>query len=409
MRGVIRLASIALAVSACAPAVTGRFRDAPVVWQMSDDASIAEPAERVFHSTEFIANASVFDPMWRAFHRRRMRPAANVNALDEVPASTWWTNRIGARAITADEAARGPAIDGVPRPPLTVIKAKKGGANPGFLMADSRGIRYLVKFDTPANPEQQTANNIIVNRIFWTLGYNVPADYVFFFTRDELSVAPELTRKSGVTASDIDAMLATATRRADGRFRATASQFLDGVPKGGFAPSGTRADDPNDVIEHQHRRELRGLRVFSEWLSHTDIKEDNTVDMYVERDGRRFLVHHLVDFGEALGGHQSEKDQPQVGWEHIFDWSAQPRALVSLGLWTRPWEGQKRTPWKSVGYFGSSHFHPDNWRERYPYEPFRYTDRADAFWAAKLVMRFDRPMLEAIVATGEGRARPVGP
>jgi hypothetical protein len=54
-----------------------------------------------------------------------------------------------------------------------------------------------------------------------------------------------------------------------------------------------------------------------------------------------------------------------------------------------------------VGHFGAQHFDPVSWRERYPYEPFARLDRADAFWAAKLVMRFDRPLLEAIVAAGQ--------
>ena len=43
---------------------------------------------------------------------------------------------------------------------------------------------------------------------------------------------------------------------------------------------------------------------------------------------------------------------------------------------------------------------PRNWREAYPYWPFFETDATDAYWAAKLVMRFDRPILEAIVAKG---------
>ncbi len=34
--------------------------------------------------------------------------AGNVNTIDEVPDSSWFTNRIGARPLTADEIARGP-------------------------------------------------------------------------------------------------------------------------------------------------------------------------------------------------------------------------------------------------------------------------------------------------------------
>ena len=34
--------------------------------------------------------------------------AKNVNTIDEVPDSSWFTNRIGTRALTADEVMRGP-------------------------------------------------------------------------------------------------------------------------------------------------------------------------------------------------------------------------------------------------------------------------------------------------------------
>ncbi|HEY8947038.1 MAG TPA: hypothetical protein VIM73_22495, partial [Polyangiaceae bacterium] len=148
------------------------------------------------------------------------------------------------------------------------------------------------------------------------------------------------------------------------------------------------------------RRELRGLRVFAAWVGHTDIKEDNTLDMYVEEDGRRFLRHYLLDFGEALDAHAAEKGRPEDGYEYFIDWEAQTKALFSFGLWKRPWEGRSSTRWQSIGSFSAQQFDPKSWREAYPYWPFFEMDAADAYWAAKLVMRFDRPLLEAIVAQG---------
>ena len=43
------------------------------------------------------------------------------------------------------------------------------------------------------------------------------------------------------------------------------------------------------------RLTTRGLRVFGAWLNHTDMKDDNALDMYVGGH----LEHYLVDFGEA--------------------------------------------------------------------------------------------------------------
>jgi hypothetical protein len=55
----------------------------------------------------------------------------------------------------------------------------------------------------------------------------------------------------------------------------------------------------------------------------------------------------------------------------------------------------------AIGAFTSRPFDPERWREAYPYWPFREADRADCYWAAKHVMRFDEPLIEAIVAEGK--------
>ena len=386
-------------VVGCRAAVQAQFADRPIVTRSDDARPIPEPAEGEFFARFYLADALVFRPMFDGLAPLRQRPAGDVNALDEVPDSTWFTNRIGVRSISPAEAARAADTKGAPVPPFEVTNAKRGGANPGFIAKDSRGIKYLIKFDTTDNPGQQTATNAIVQRIFWTLGYHTPSDYVVHFQRAQVTIAPKLHGK--FHDADLDVMLKAATRRADGAFRATASQFLGGIPKAGWSDRGRRGDDPNDRVRHEERRVVRGLRVFAAWLNHTDMKEDNTLDMYEGEKGQGHLVHYLVDFGEAFGGHQSEKNQPQIGFEYALDWKNQSKAFVAFGLWHRPWEAQRPTRWPQVGFFSAVAFDPARWRERYPYTPFSLADRADLYWGAKLVMRFDRPMLEAIVATGD--------
>ena len=385
-----------------------RFRDQPTVWQVDDARDVPQqPAEREFLPYRYFSDIYLFRRLPRALELNNEEPAHNTNALDEVPDSTWFTNRIGVRVVSPKEAAHGTSNQGEPVLPITVVAGKGGGANPGFFVTDATGRRFLVKFDTKDNPEMQTATGVIVNRIFWTLGYNVPADHVFHFCRADLKLSPDATlkdemlRKRSLTEADIEEALLTSPRRPDGCFRASSSEFLPGVPLGGISPEGFREDDPNDTIAHEHHRELRGLRVFAAWTGHTDMKEDNTIDMYVEADGKHFVRHHLLDFGEALGAHQAEKGRYEDGWEHYWDWENQTLALFAFGLWKRPWESHEETPWLSIGAFGPDPFEPRLWREAYPYWPFMEMDAADAYWGAKLVMRFDRPVLEAIVAQGK--------
>ncbi len=389
------------ALVACAtPTRQGRFVDQPIVWRVNDAQDIPEPTYRD-HTT-------VFDKIVRAVDPPPRKPAQNTNALDEVPDSTWFTNRIACGRLTPEKAIDGPVVSGPPERPLTIVEGKIEGASPGFLIDDARGIRYLVKFDTPQNPEQKTAAAVIANRIFWALGYNVPPDHLVFFTREELRLAPGIDYRDPNSKQmrrldwqRVDEILTNAARRSDGAYRAVMSQLLRGKRKGGFAPKGIRADDPNDRIPHQYRRELRGLRVFAAWLGHTDVTQGNSLDMYVIENGSGFLRHYLLDFDGAFGGHQSELGRLEVGWEHSWDLESQAKATMTFGTWTRTWERQEPTPYRATGYFSSKYYDPTKWREFTSYAPFSAMDRADAYWAAKLVMRFDRKMLEALVAEGQ--------
>ena len=97
------------------------------------------------------ANYSVFRPLVQLWRFEAPRPATNVNAMDEVPDSSWFQNRIGLHPLSPAAAARGACDETGDEvfPPWTVTAGKPDGASPGFVAKDARGRRFLVKTDGP--------------------------------------------------------------------------------------------------------------------------------------------------------------------------------------------------------------------------------------------------------------------
>jgi hypothetical protein len=123
--------------------------------------------------------------------------AGNVNTIDEVPDSSWFTNRIHARPVSIDEAVRGPRTDAGPAAGTwTVIASKEAGVAPGFTIKDEAGETWFVSFDARGYPEAATGAILVANGIFWTLGYWQPETFL-------VSVQPENVGVPKTSASAI--------------------------------------------------------------------------------------------------------------------------------------------------------------------------------------------------------------
>ena len=208
---------------------------------------------------------TVFRPITRVFAVDPAGPAINVNALDEVPNSSWFQNRIGVEEFTVEQARQGACpenrID--TSGPWLVTAAKPDGANPGFIIQAADGRRYMMKFDGLLQPERATTADVFGSRLYHAVGFHSPCNFIVFFDRDQLEMDPEAEvaniygEDEPMASEDVEKVLAAAVVLPDGRFRASVSLFLDGRPLGPWRYQGTRSDDPNDVIDHQERRELR--------------------------------------------------------------------------------------------------------------------------------------------------------
>jgi hypothetical protein len=335
-------------------------------------------------------------------------PAMNVNTLGEVPDSSWFTNRIGVRDLSIDELVNGPnQVDG-PAPGMWRVTGRPdSGITPKFTIKDSRGDTYMIKLDPARNPELPSSVEVISTKIFHALGYWVPEDNIVTFDIAQLEVAPgakirtDSGEKRPITMVDIQRWLATTPKLADGRIRALASRYVPGKVVGQFRFTGTRSDDANDIYPHERRRELRGMRVFAAWLNHDDARSINSIDTYVQDNGRRYIRHYLQDFGSNLGSGSTSAQQPRGGNEYLIEGDKWAKGLGAFGFYRRDWSKVQYPANPSLGNIEADFFQPAKWKTEYPQPAFGQMDDADAFWAASLASRFTNPMIEAIVKTGE--------
>jgi hypothetical protein len=336
-------------------------------------------------------------------------PARDVNTLGEPLDGAWYTHRHYWNPMTIEQLQRGA---GGTNPPSEsgqwmIVSAKSEGISPGFVMKDSKGDRYYVKFDPISNPEMATGAEMIVSRIFYALGYNVPDYYLIHFTRDKLILGQNLKfrdsegRERAMVKRDLDKLLKKIPPAVDGQYRAIASIQIPGKPVGPYKYYGTRGDDPNDFISHEHRRELRGLYVFAEWLAHNDSRSINTLDTLVEEQGVTAIRHYLMDFGATLGSASTMEKTARTGGEYYLDFSPAPKQIATLGLAVPRWQRVHYPDIPSVGGFDYVAFQPDAWKPDYPNQAFRNRLPDDEFWAAKQVMALSDEQIRGIVKVAQ--------
>lgn len=393
----------------------------PIKWVDPDSAPVPEPADvrenqiwDIADHTIFYQFGKVLDLKWTG---RRLgnflgaadeRQADNVNALDEVPASSWFQNRHFFRRLTRTQLQIGP---GVAAPDassgLEVIAGKFEGGTAGFTVKDSRGGLYLLKFDSEDNNEMGSAAEVIATKILHAAGYNVPRNSIYYFDPAKLRIGAKTTVPDGkggkrpMLDADLQGILDNIIPQKDDRLRCMASKFLSGKPVGIFNYHGLRKDDSNDRVKHQHRRELRGLRVLASWMNDADRRAANTLDMYVTDGERRGHVkHYIIDMGSTFGSNNLIPHLPKYGNEYLFDPGNVAKSLVSFGFWEKPWERPLPMHHPELGYFENETFDPEGWVPTYPNPAFERTTGRDGYWGAKILLAFTDDDIAAIVETG---------
>lgn len=422
-----------LASAASAPAAPDKD-DASVdhaTWVDHDARPVPKPKERKISLYSYMFRQAIAEPISHAFDIpdkllwlttpfgvTRKPASTNVNAFDEAPNSTWFTNRNTIRAVRPDEIRTGPFEGVAPEKPWTVKDVKKSGYNAGFQIKDAQGRKWLVKLDRKGYPQCGSGAGTVVSRLAWAAGYNIALYQSVSFRREDLrferavatagpgkTVDAKLastnpaTGDPPITETEVDAILRGSATSSDGRYYASASLFLPGKPAGPVDLGGRREDDPNDWYHHKNRRELRGLYVFYSWLNNWDVKDQQTLDMYGKPDDpAAHLTHYLLDVDGSLGaGAEGAKPLP-YGYEMRIDFPWTVKRLMTLGFVEEPWrKSRQATGIPSVGNFESREFHPAGWRPLQEVVPFRKMTPRDGYWGAKLVASFSDTQIAAAI------------
>lgn len=377
-----------------------RYHNADPVMAVNDRVPIEPPGTFDTGLVEYYVKEDFIEPVERALTVDSVRRAENINSLGEVPDSAWFTNRRPAPA----EIRKGPGCGTPDRSaPWRVVGVKVGGAAIGITIEDANNDRFVLKFDEKGHPETETSADVVVQRLTWAMGYNVPENDVVTFTREQLVLDPEAEVKfrSGdkrrMTPDDLETYLGMVEKEGS-TFRALASRLIGGRILGGVEPSGTRAGDKNDRVPHELRRDLRGQRLLWAWVNHIDVKSQNSLAVYTDE---KYVKWYALDFGDSLGVNALTTGRHRVGYRTSFSLRDYMRSLVTFGLHVEPWERSLKYPaLRGVGMFESRTFDPGGWKPAHSWQPTDAADRFDELWAAERIMRFTRAHIEAAVAAG---------
>jgi hypothetical protein len=363
----------------------------------------------------------VFRPFAEVWAVEATREAVNATSIDEVADSAWFTNRIGIRPMSLEELTHGACKpsqviehpEDAPDGSWVIDHGKDNGASAGFRIKIAGKGKYLLKTDAPG-VERGTAASAVGAAAYSAVGFYTTCERVVYVKRSVFKLTPGLTvtNNTGEThpfdQAALDKVFNGANKKGE-YLRFSASAWLDGNLIGPFRYEKTRSDDPNDIIPHQDRRELRGGRLLAAWLDHYDAREQNSMDVwFADRkdtpdSSPGHVIHYYLDTSDTLG---SEWDWPQIsrrlGHSYVFDWGDAGRDFITLGIPLRPWDRVAYVPGHELfAYFDAKNFVPEEWKNEYPNPSFSRMTERDGAWMARILAHFTPEMVSALAAMGK--------
>lgn len=354
--------------------------------------------------------SSTFKGRSGAIDARGTVSSEGVNTLGEVLDGDWYVNRHARQRLSNRELMDGPGTGHAPvrTQPWRVLAVDRYGVRPGLLMADAQDTIYLLRFDPDRSLELSTGAAMVGSRLFHALGYWVPEHYLLYLQRQDLVAASHgehidaMGKPQKLDEDDIDLLLRRSAKDPARGYRAVALRIPPGFKAlGPYRFFDRRSDDPNDIVPHEHRRDLRGLYVLSAWLSNNWISSLQTADALVQEGDKRFIRHYFVDFFNFLGAGIRQQKQAREGYEPFVDFHAAARNFLGFGLYAPAWQRTRYPGIAAVGRFESEAFDPARWQPNFTIAAFANRTPHDDYWAARKTLAFTGDDIRAIVSTGQ--------
>jgi hypothetical protein len=365
------------ALAGCDPR-PARFADAPAIEAVLDDAAIPTPRRRDPVPEIRLSEAYVRRPLVNALDPARVAEGGDVNALDEVPRSSWFSP--------------GAVEEDPPAPPFRVLPAPALTRADALAVVDARGRSFELWRDPPDRPEMATAAGAVASHLLRALGYLVPGTWAEELAWSDFSIRDP---------ADHDAMLAffrAGPGPRAGRFRVGVTRWPLGADLGPTPAFEMRPDDPNDRVQHPERRTLRAFGVILPWLGVSRLGPSVLRDAYAGVPGRGHVVHYVLDTSGAFGADAVVRAEAQRADDGDLAERDPWVTMGTLGLYT-PRITPTQTRWPALGAY-------DERLPRAPFQtspPFEPIDRltpADAYWAAKRMVRLGPGVIEAALDAG---------
>jgi hypothetical protein len=360
----LRVAALA-SFAACASR-PAQFRDAEAIANVVDDNPIPLPQRAEVPDWARYTDVYARRTIVGGLDPRRARDAVDVNALDEVPTSSWFDAE--RRPLLEGYASRG-----LPSAPFEELPVTKQ-APEARAIVDAAGQRWDLVLDEPDRPLLKTSATAIASRLFYALGYHAADAHVV--------TLPNRRR-------------AVAVRWPAARAPFSKSETFDLGPT---VSIGTRLDDTNDVVPHEDRRSLRALGAVAAWVGLDQIRSEALRDVYVGKPGEGFVQHQVVTLEGAIGAGalRSALNGDEDGAPAGNAWLA----WGSLGFAPKEGPDPSDTPFPSVGIFPAS-VELDRYSLSVPFPPAKDALIADLYWAAKRISRVPNGTIVDAVAGAE--------